>query len=490
MDDAAGASDYQLKWLREQLRLLQGTIDYLEAMVEGLNYELRVRDIRIKELEKHNATLLKRLEEQAPPPPPAPAPFVKMNLPPHRRKKPGQKPGHDASLRPPPPKIDRTLKVPLPRDKRGRCVCPHCRGVLKKLARHRRLVEDIVPARVEVTCYKTRSGYCPCCKKRVESRHAEQPPAADLPHAQLGLNALATAAVLRVENRLPFRQVRQLLADLPGLRVCAGTLARQVQRVARWLAPEHGCLQARLRASPVVNADETGWRNDGSNGWLWTLTDPLHTLFHVDHSRAGKVARDLLGEAFGGTLVCDFYSGYDAMQCPKQRCLTHLLRELRDIARDQPAFAKGSFYRRCKRLCRDLLKLKSKWDQLGDAAYTTKACRLEDRLQALARGHARDPEPHACRLSGRLLRYQKELTTFLWDKNLDATNNAAERALRPAVVHRKITGGSRSGSGAKAWAVLASILRTARQQGRDVLATLKTLLIKSWAGKEPGLLTC
>ncbi len=494
MDDADGERDYQLKWLQEQVGLQRGTIEYLQDLVAGLQYELHVRDIRIEELRKENDTLRKRLEEQAPPPPPAtgpsPPPWVKPDVAPHRRKKPGRKAGHEPALRPPPLRVDVTLKVPLPRDKRGRRVCPRCRGVLKKLKRHRRLVEDIVPARVRVTCYATRSGYCPCCKKRVESRHREQPPAADLPHAQLGLNALATAALLRVENRLPFRQVRQLLADLPRLHVSAGTLARQLQRMAGWLDGEHACLRTRLRGEAAVNADETGWRQDGSNAWLWTLTGPRHTLYHVDPSRGGRVVRGLLGEAFGGTLGCDFYGAYDAMRCPKQRCLTHLLRELKETARDQPAFAAGGFHRRCKRLCRDLLKLKRQWDQLGDAAYTTKACRLEDRLEQLGRAHAADPEPHARRLARRLLRYQKELTAFLWDRQVDGTNNAAERALRPAVVFRKITGGSRGRRGARAWAVLASILRTARQQGRDVLATLKTLLIKSWAGQEPGLLTC
>ena len=86
-------------------------------------------------------------------------------------------------------------------------------------------------------------------------------------------------------------------------------------------------------------------------------------------------------------------------------------------------------------------------------------------------------------------RHQRQLTAFLWDRHLDGTNNAAERALRPAVVMRKITGGSRSPAGAAAWAVVASVLRTARQQGRDVLGTLKQLLMDCWAGKKPRLLT-
>jgi hypothetical protein len=89
----------------------------------------------------------------------------------------------------------------------------------------------------------------------------------------------------------------------------------------------------------------------------------------------------------------------------------------------------------------------------------------------------------------RLIKYRNKLTPFLHHAELDGTNNAAERALRPAVVMRKITGGSRSAQGAKAWSILASVMRTAQQQGRDVLDTLKTLLKAEWAGKNIGLLT-
>ena len=92
------------------------------------------------------------------------------------------------------------------------------------------------------------------------------------------------------------------------------------------------------------------------------------------------------------------------------------------------------------------------------------------------------------RLANRLTRYRRELTAFLWEREVEGTNNPAERALRPAVVARKISGGSRSPQGARGWATLASVLRTARQQGRPVLDTFKTLLMRAWAGEAPGFL--
>jgi transposase len=483
----------------EELYWLKASVTMLGLRVRGLEYELGQRERRIAELEGQNALLRKRLEEQAPPPPSegGPPPFVKPNKPPGRRKRPGRKPGHEAALRPPPETIDRTVDVPLRRRRRtGERLCPRCRTPLEPgtFKRHRRVVEDLVPARVEVVCYRTRSGYCPNCRRRVETRHPDQPPASGrtLPHAQLGPAALAEAAALRVEDRLPMRRVCSVLAR-SGLRLCAGAVAKQVRRLGRWLGGEYEAIKLRVRRSASANVDETGWRTAGRNGWLWAACggEGRHTLYHVDASRPGRVARDLLGGSFGGTVVSDFYGAYDAAGfARKQRCVAHLLRELRDAARDSPAFAACDFYRRCRRLVKDMLALKKRWHELGDAAYTRRACRIEDRLEALARAHSTDaePEPDARRLANRLLRHRRELTPFLWDEHLGGTNNAAERALRPAVVMRKITGGSRSRAGADAWAVLASVLRTAKQQGRDAVATLRELMMRHWAGAEPGLL--
>ena len=98
-------------------------------------------------------------------------------------------------------------------------------------------------------------------------------------------------------------------------------------------------------------------------------------------------------------------------------------------------------------------------------------------------------EPEANRIAGRLVRHAGELTTFLWNERVDPSNNAAERSLRPAVVMRKITGGSRSERGAKATAVLMSVLRTIKQQSLPMFETIKSLLRNAWSGENPGLLT-
>lgn len=406
-------------------------------------------------------------------------PFVKANVARRVKKKPGRKNGHAAALRPMPAKIDQKIDVPLRRDDRGRELCPRCRCVLTEMMSHRRVVEDLTPSNVEVTQYNTRSGHCVCCDARVESRAPEQPPAADVPHGQIGLNALALGVMLRVRHRLPFRQITSVFEKMAGLSISAGGLVKQAKRISRWMQGEYQKLILKMRASKVLHADETGWRIDGENAWTWVFTQPLLTLFVTDKSRGRKVITDVLGSAFGGKLVCDFYGAYDGLDCDKQRCLTHLLREIRDLSAKHESFAADPWVVKLKKWCQTAMAHKKKWKVLSDPKYEMGASRVEDRLDQLIRLEPQHPE--AGRLHKRVQKYRAELTRFLWEEKLQATNNPAERALRPMVVARKIMGGSRSAEMCEAWSKLSSVLATQEQNGKNVLAETKKLILNYWA---------
>lgn len=243
---------------RDEGYWLRGTITMLEATVDGLEYELRMRDIRLAEQAKYIAELERRVEELKKQAIPVAAPaaalpaFVKLDLPRRRKKKPGRKDGHEAALRPMPAKIDHHQDVPLPMDRsRRRAVCPHCKCPLTRLRRRKRIVEDLVPSAVETTCYHTRSGYCPHCRKSVESRAPEQPPAANIPHGQLGINALATVAILRVRHRLGVpadRSVAQGHAGLGNQWRRIGQADQAIEPLARRQVPGPDPPDARQRA--------------------------------------------------------------------------------------------------------------------------------------------------------------------------------------------------------------------------------------------------
>ena len=316
------------------------------------------------------------------------------------------------------------------------------------------------------------------------------PAGVDIHQPQLGINSLATAALLRMCYRLPYRQIGQLFVDLPGLAVSASGVTRQIQRMARWLEGQYDRLKVLIRASPVVHMDETGWRVDGQNHWLWTMLTGKATLYHLDKSRGQKVPAALLGEHFGGTLVTDFYGAYAKIECPKQKCLAHLARELKETKERHRAFGQGRFCRRLRRLIDEMLLLKEKQQAPKAGRYQRKLAKLERRLLELQRGPTGGwKEKNAKRLAKRLRGHAGELTTFLKTKDVDPTNNAAERALRPPVVMRKISGGSRSAAGARATFVLLSILKTAMQQRCPLFETFKQLLSAHWAGENPAVLS-
>ena len=448
---------------------------------------------RVASVERENADLRRRLAGGAPPPaPPPPPPFVKPSVRPGRkRKKLGRPAGHPAALRPPPPEVHHEVAVPLPAGESGGCRCPHCRGELGDVRDHERVVEDIVPARPVVTRYRTRSGYCPHCRKRVESRHADQPPPADVPHAQLGLNALAAAAALKHDAGLPYRKVAGVLKDLCGLTVGHAALPKQVRRLAGWLGAPGGAADAirdRLRAGAYANVDETGWRVGGVNHWLWALTNPDCTLYQIDRRRRSDVVRRVLGERYAGTVVSDFLPTYDKLPYKAQKCVPHLLRDIEKTGARSPSFAASPFRKRLKRAAKDLLRLKARWDELGDDAYFLRVSRLADRLDALADGGAGSADRDVRRLAARLDRHADALAAFLLDEDVPGDNNAAERALRPAVVIRKVSGGHRGATTATAAAVVMSVLRTVRQQGKNLIATVKHLVQRHLAGEpcQPG----
>jgi len=473
--------EWELRGCRPELYRAHQRIDHLEQR----NRELRQENALLK---RRVADLTAQVKKK---PKPALPSFVKANVPEKKRRTPGREVGHAAALRPMPAKIDVHQDVPVPVDGMGQASCPDCKTQLSGVERHERIVEDIIPAKIVTTCYHTTSGWCPCCRKQVESRAEDQPPAHDLPHAQLGINALATAAVMRVCYRLPLRQITRLFLQLPGLKISPGAIVKQIRRLGKWLEGQYDRLKIVLRAAGVVHGDETGWRINGKNNYLWTLTNATHTLYHVDRSRGAKVIVDLLGKSFGreggGKLVSDFYAAYDQIGGTQQKCLTHLLRELRDTITQRPELKTHAFFKRCKALVKAMLRLKNRREELEASAYEHQVKLLEDRLLALSRTTWGDAD--ADRLTKRLAKYREKLTPFLHHTELDGTNNAAERALRPAVVMRKITGGNRSESGARAWSILASVMRTAEQQGRDVVETLKTLLRAAWAGTNVYLLT-
>ena len=248
-----------------------------------------------------------------------------------------------------------------------------------------------------------------------------------------------------------------------------------LRRLAQATADERARIAAQIRAAPAVHADETSWRENGQNGWVWVRTTPAGAcLYTYDHSRSGAVAQRLLD---AGTGVCctDFYAAYNGVLGRKQRCWAHLLRDLHKLTSAHPQDAAVQAWAQALRALYE--RGQECVGQDLSAAQRQRAYRqLEDRARALGHCYA-DTADHPCQvLAQRLRRHRGELFEFVRVPEVAATNNTAERTLRPLVIGRKISGGTRSPQGTQTRLDLASLFQTWHARTANSFAACFSLL--------------
>jgi len=383
-------------------------------------------------------------------------------------KRPGRKAGHSPAHRSRPEQVQRVLEAELPTG------CPFCGGELTNHRVEEQFVIDIPPVEPTVTQFNVHIADCASCGKRVQGRHAEQiSDALGAAAVQLGPRVLGLAAELKHGMGVPYRKLERIFSVGYGLEVSPGGLARGGQRLARQSKPTYQQLIQVLRESAVVNADETSWKIGGEKAWLWVFTNADVTVYTIDPTRAHEVAERVLGEAFDGVLGCDCFPAYDPLAYRQQKCLGHLLRHCSRIAflESEEAVA---FSQEVARLLRRAIQLKERKTALSAHGYRVARGQLEAALDRLAARQVNDPE--AAKLVKLLTKQRSHLLTFLYVDEVDATNNIAERRIRPAVIVRKISAGNRSDQGSDTHAMLTSIIQTCRQQNQDFLEVTAELL--------------
>jgi hypothetical protein len=342
--------------------------------------------------------------------------------------------------------------------------------------------EDIVPAKKKVTVYHRYRYWCPRCRKLVEAPAAE----GEIPNARIGPVAVAWSVMLKQSLGVPFEKTARLLEDLCGLRVSPGALAHAAQRVAHRFSPEVAAIREAIRGSPAVNVDETGWRVGGRNNWMWAFVTDRLTLYRIAPSRAGRIAAEELGKNFDGVVVADFFSAYNKLSGEQQKCTVHLLRELRDCAKKNKTPEFAAFRKKIKRVIADAMRLAARED-FDPVACENLVWRLHDRVHALGGGEYKNPDCR--RIAKRLRQHGANLFTFLFHPGVvTPDNNRAERAIRPAVVIRKISGGSRTANGANASADLMSLSQTCRLNGAGFVPFLLKALRHHLCGCQGSVL--
>jgi transposase len=341
----------------------------------------------------------------------------------------------------------------------------------------RRQVFDLPERLIEVTEHQASVYCCAACGGETK---AEFPAGVAAP-AQYGERVRAAAVYLNVHQLVPEDRAAEAMGDLFGaLRLCSQSVADWVRGRAAALAPVAAQIAALAAQAPVRCLDETGFRVAGKGQWLHTVATETLTHYRVSAKR-GEMPEGLTG----GVAVHDGFKSYSGLTDVRHAlCNAHHLRELKALVEIE----KEDWARRMQRLLRRAchaanlareqdVPLKPGLIALIERRYDTivaDGLGFHETQPALTkiRPRGRPPRRVGHNLLLRLSTHKQDVLRFLTDPQVPFTNNLAERDVRMMKLRQKISGGFRSEDGAKDFAVIRSVLSTARKQGWNILATL------------------
>jgi hypothetical protein len=362
--------------------------------------------------------------------------------------------------------------------------CPTCGGEVTDQHPIEQTIVELPPVTPIYYRLLTQSGLCARCG-RVRSTHPLQGSGAcGAAGVQLGPRAQAIAVELRHSYGLPTRRVCGILDTLFHLPLTPGGLCQLLVRVAGRLRADVALLRDELRDGKAVHADETSWWLLGMTAWLWVLATERTTLYHISEERNTATLEGLLGETYGGTLISDCLNIYDKYAAAtKSKCVCH---HMRAIGEAQETVKGSAFLGRIMRLMGAALKLQryQREGKLPAEVYERGVASLEERLTKLLSPKYQEKEEE--RIANRFRKRREEILTFLHDPEIAATNNLAERQLRPAVITRKLSCGNKTEKGARSWEVLASLAATCRQRGVSFVAFVANRLMGGEVGVPDG----
>jgi transposase len=424
---------------------------------------------RIAELEQRVADLEARLAlnstNSSKPPSSDPIGLKRKPPAPPTGRKSGGQPGHVRAQRPlVPPEELRSSTDCRPTSCR-RCAHP-LRGDDPEPLIHQ--VADLPRIEPIVDEYRLHRLSCPGCGATTCGTLPDGVPTGHFsPYTQAVLATLAGA------YRLSKRQIQQLTADLFGLTISTGMISKLEKQSAAALAEPYHELARSVLEAEAVNIDETGWREDRRKAWLWVTVTALATVFTIARNRSAAVARRLLGDKEDQVVSSDRFKSYDWLWADwRQVCWSHLRRDFQAmIDRGGPGEGIG------RRLLGLSDRLFEAWHQardgvLEEGAFEERILRLRPRVRRALEDGTRCLCATTARTCAEILRVEEGLWNFVWFPGVEPTNNAAERALRHAVIWRRISGGTASESGSRFVERMLTVVATCRQQGRNVLAYL------------------
>ena len=451
-------------------RHLLGRIAELEALLQAaldanaeLSRRLKVAESRVMELEARLRTNSQNSSK-----PPSADGFHRATPPKQvTGRKVGGQPGHRGVTRDLVPEDMVDQLVDLDPSK-----CVHCSTPLDDAPRmdaEIRQVTELPPAKPVVTQFKLYRKRCPKCGG---FSRAKLP--AGSPTGGFGPGLQALVALLSSQFCLSRRDVSDLLLSAFGIRMGIASVQACCESVSDAVASTHGKLHESLKASPVVHADETGFgKCDDSSMWLWAAQAPGIEVFRLHPGRGQPQAKDLLGKDFSGIIHRDRWRPYECMkQARSQLCWAHIRRHFQAMVESVEATAIYG---------RGLMEMSNEmfhhWHLFHDGKIDRNQLALaiepvQCRMRACLESASQDAKvvPKAQGIARDLLRQWKSLWTFVSETGVVPTNNAAEQAVRKAVLWRKGSFGCNSEAGCRYVERMLTLIGTAKLRGIGLLS--------------------
>lgn len=456
------------------------TLSEAQALIERL-WELMGRakavEARVAELEERLGVSSRNASQ----PPSQDGPQVPpQKRPPTGRSRGGQ-PGHRGQRREalPPEAVCEGIAC---RVQATQCACGH-RLPQPETPSRRHQVIDLPTIEPQVSEYQLFDIRCPCC-----GPYHEAPLPVGVPSGMLGPRLLAEIGVLSGRFHLSVRKLREWLWERYGVKLSVGTVSAAQGQLARALAAPVAELAQAVRPAPAQSVDETSRKHAGERCWLWTVTTALWAFFAARLTRGPVEVRTLLGEVVQGIIVTARYRGYHGLPlAQRQICWAHLLRDFRRIEE------RGGYGGRIGRRLRAYGQVLFRWHHryrrgaLDAAAYRRRMPWLRRRVRAqlehgAGSGIFSGKTAGTCKQS---LSVELALWTFVEHSQVEPTNHAAERALRPFVIWRKLSFQTQSARGEQFVARLLTAVETCRRQQRPVSGYLLEAVTAYLAGTTP-----
>lgn len=355
--------------------------------------------------------------------------------------------------------------------------CPHCGEDLSDqpvTEETSRIVEDIPdPPEETFICKEVQERkWCKNCNKIVTSKTENA-----LPKSDIGLNTTIMIAYFWVVNALSLPNIKRFLKSFMKLTLSTAGISQIVIRLSSILQPVYDEILEDIKSGCAIWADETGWRVKGKLLWLWIFANKYSAYYWPDKSRGSPVVEQTLGKIFSGVLITDAWHAYKKIICSKQTCMAHIFRKIRKFIDAYPEYHSVlQFYLKLRRIIRDGVTLQEMRRAVDAVVFQRRLHRLKQRLEKLLMWENPNQILHDVIMKVR--RQQEFILTFVEYEYIPCHNNYGEYIIRKGVLKRKISGGSMSVDGARAYACLQSIAQTCHLRNISFFDFLKKTLLQ------------